>query len=292
MHEPKTRLFDGDVRIETIHVLGMYRDNEKYLEFLFKMLETFELKYDVAFKYYFFENNSKDDTREKLQQFVKTRKNSRLILCNVKKDYENIGDGRNLNRIASLAKLRNKFVDNCLPFPSNEWCLIVDSNIYFKQDILEQVFNTCSPSNDNIAMMCMYTQQLMIPAIHKTNTDKPILIKHFYDTYSFYDVNKRTFYPKCAFQKCEACSINDASNKNIRVPSDQPVVDVTSAFGGFVFIKSDIMNNTKIRWDTVCYDMKTNQSLCEHVIFCDRLKTLTDQRIVVLQHIDTLYRTI
>lgn len=289
----KIELYDGDTRIHKINILGMYRSNEKYLEYLLKMLNTFEDKYKVEFKYFFIENNSKDNTRESLRSFVKQKTNSKLMLFNLKNDYKNIGDGRNFNRISNLAKIRNKLVDNAVPFPEDEWCLIIDSNIYFKDDILENVFKQCpSPTTDNIGMMCMYTQQLMIPEIHKTNTEKPILVNHFYDTYSFFDKSNKTFYPMCAFEKCRVCSSKEMETQRERVPKEQPIVDISSAFGGFVFIKGSILNDKRIRWDTMCYDIEKDQSLCEHVIFCERLKTITEKRIVMLQNVDSLYRTI
>jgi hypothetical protein len=286
------KLYDGNLEIKCIHVLGMYRKNEIYLNsFLADTLNEMEKLYDnIEFRYYFIENNSDDETQEALKNIIKNKKNSKLFIYNLKKDYKNIGDGRNFNRTSTLAKIRNKLVDGCIPFPENEWCLFIDSNIYFKPTILSNIFLSCKkPSDDNIGMMCMYTQQLLIPNIH-SNTKEPVLMKHFYDTYSFYDKNKHTFYPECAFDKCLICSKKPSEVK--RIPLESNITDISSGFGGFVFIKSDILNNSNIRWGTVCYNKDNNQSLCEHVLFCDRLRSITNKRIVILQNVDSLYRTV
>lgn len=287
------QLYDGKDEIKRIHILGMYRSNEKYLNnFLINTLKEMEKMYNVEFKYYFMENNSKDNTKDILKTFIHDKMDSKLVLYNLKKDYKNIGDGRNFNRLSSLAKIRNKLIDNCVPFPENEWCLFIDSNIYFRPSILKDIFDSCTnPSESNIGMMCMYTQQLMIPEIH-TQSEKPILVKHFYDTFSIYNKDGHTFYPQCPFEKCMICSKRPLKKGYSRIPLEPKIVDISSGFAGFVFIKSDILNNPNIRWNTLCYNNENDQSLCEHVLFCDRLKSITNKRIVLLQDIDTLYRTI
>lgn len=288
------KLYDGDNEIKRIHVLGMFRSNEKYLTtFFIKTMNELEEMYDgVHFTYYFIENNSVDNTKDVLKSFIQDKEKSKLVLFNMKKDYKNIGDGRNYNRISSLAKVRNKLVNNCVPFPENEWCLFIDSNIYFSASVLKDVFETCpKPSEDNIGMMCMYTQQLMIPEIH-TQSKTPVLVKHFYDTFSLYNKDGHTFYPNCAFEKCMICSKKPIKNGYTRIPMEPDIVDISSGFAGFVFIKSDILNNPNIRWSTLCYNQENDQSLCEHVLFCERLRSVSNQRIVLLQNIDTLYRTI
>jgi len=288
----KMKLFDGpDLCIRKIAVLGMYRNDEKYMEFLTSIMEKFEKKYDVEFSYFFIENNSTDNTRDILKEFMKDRK-GRLLLWNLKKDYQNIGDGRNYDRIKSLAKIRSKLVDMCMPF-STDWCLFIDSNIFFPDDILENIFTPSrDPTKQNIGMMTMFTQQLMIPEIHKMIiSDKPIFVNHYYDTYPFVDMDDRSHYPNCAFEKCGLCVHGPKGINRTLISSDASVVDVKSAFGGFVFIKPDILNDKRIRWDTVSYEITKDESLCEHVLFCDRLRTITGKRIVVLQDIDKLYRT-
>jgi hypothetical protein len=290
----KQALYDGTIKVNRIHVMGMYRNNEKYLDYLFTTFKLFEDKYDVEFRYYFIENNSNDETPTKLKEFIKAREGSKLIIFNLKKDYVNVKDGRNFNRTSTLAKIRNKLVDHCVPFPEDEWCLLIDSNIYFKADILTQVFKEATaPTENNIGMMVMYTQQLFIPEIHKTSGDKPTLMKHFYDTYSFYDKHNKTFYPYCGFEKCMVCSKHASKCMDRKhIKESEPIIDINSGFGGFVFIRSNIINNRKVRWNTLSYEVQDDKSLCEHVLFCDRLRTITEKRIVMLQNVDGLYRTI
>lgn len=286
----KKTLYDGNTKINKIAIFGMYRNDEKYLTFLLSYFRFIEDTYDVEFVYYFIENNSTDNTQNTLKEFIKNRRNSKLILFNLKKDYKNIGDGRNYDRISNLAKIRNKLVDNVCPINA-DWSLFIDSNIYFPQDILEKIFNNVKPSEQNIGMMTMYTQQLFIPEIHKINSKEPALIGHYYDTYPFFDKYNKSHYPHCAFEKCNLCSNKRNGLDRKVISKSESIVDVNSAFGGFVLIQGTILNNPKIRWSTYSYQIDNDQCLCEHLLFCEKLRSYTDKRIVVLQDIDNIYRT-
>nr|QOI90472.1 hypothetical protein HWQ62_00336 [Pyramimonas orientalis virus] len=287
----KTVLNDGGTRVNRIAVMCMFKNNEDYLtKFFFEMVLLMEKKYDVMFEYYFIENNSTDRTRELLREFFRTKTDkSRLLLFNVKNDYKNIGDGKNYDRLFHLAKIRNMLVDNVVPL-STDWCLFIDSNIFFKEDILEKCF-AYSPTENNIGMMVPYTQQLFIPEIHRIdNLTSPTLLSHFYDTFSFFDVGNKTFWPYCAFEKCKLCKREGCVHRKA-IPKEMDVVDVASAFGGFCFIKADIINNKSIRWETLSHEVNKDESVCEHFMFCNMLKKITDKRVVVLQNVDDVYRT-
>lgn len=287
----KLQLYDGKTQIEIISVICMFKNNEQYIkDFFFESVLNFEQTYEVQFDYFIIENNSRDNTRELLKTFFKTKsRKSKLLLFDMEQDFKNIGDGRNYERLYNLAFIRNKLVNAITPLSSN-YCLFIDSNIYFKVDILQKMFSI-NPSQQNIGMIVPYTQQLFIPQIHKIpNISQPTLLQHYYDTFSFYDENSKTFWPYCAFEKCKLCNRQDCMDRK-SVPESQVIVDVNCAFGGFCLIRTDIINNKLIRWDTISYDIKKDESICEHFLFCHMLKKLTNQRIVILQNVDEIYRT-
>ena len=273
----------------------MFRNNERYLnDFYIKIFEKMEKMYEIEFIYYIIENNSEDKTRDILKEFISSRKNSKLILFNLKKDFKNVGDGRNFNRISNLAKIRNKLVDNSIPIYS-EWSLFIDSNIFFPEDIFEKIFSIEENENlsikDDIGMFLPYTQQLLIPEIHKINTEKPVMVGHYYDTYPFVDEFGKSHYPNCAFEKCSLCKHKEKGIERKKILKEKKLIDVKSGFGGFVLIRSEIINDKRIRWDTISYDIDNDQSLCEHILFCERLRLISGKRIVLNQELDMLYRT-
>lgn len=290
----RIKLYDADKNISEISVVCMFRNNEDYIKnFFIETMIQMESKYDVQLNYYIIENDSTDRTRQLLHDFIKTRSSqSKLLLFSLENDFRNIGDGKNYERLHSLGKIRNKLVENITPL-SSQWCLFIDSNIYFRTDILESMFSKCDAS---IGMMIPYTQQLFIPEIHgkyfHMKLDKPTLFNHFYDTFSFYDKNNKTFWPYCAFEKCSYCKDNrQACKYRTVIPTDVDVVDVGSGFGGFALIRTEIVNDPRIKWDTASYEVQKDESLCEHFLFCYLLRKLTGKRIVIMQHVNNIYRT-
>ena len=75
------------------------------------------------------------------------------------------------------------------------------------------------------------------------------------------------------------------------IPINEEVVDVSSGFSGFCLINTDIINNKLIRWETLSHEVKQDESVCEHFLFCNMLRKLTQKRIVILQNVDEIYRT-
>lgn len=290
----KLKLFDGSISITHISILCMFKNNEEYLNtFFFKAMNLFEQTYDVQFDYFIHENNSKDSTKELLKKFIRTKsKCSQLVVYDLERDYKNVGNGKNYDRISNLGKIRNKLVEMSRPFQS-EWNLFIDSNIFFEASILTEMFS-CKPTESNIGMFSPYTQQLLIPGVHiDPANQKPVLRKHYYDTFSYFDTTSKTFWPYCPFEKCELCCEHIQSKTKYRktVPKTKDVVDVNSAFGGFAIIHRDILNNEHVKWDTCSHDSTKDESLCEHFLFCLLAKRLTGKRIVILQKVDTIHRT-
>lgn len=286
------KIYDAksNIEIKRISIISMFKNNEKYLtDFFIGMMNEFESYYDIKFDYYIIENNSKDDTRKILKSFIETKsEKSKLLLFNKHTDYKNIGTGKNHDRLVNLTNIRNKLVNSITPLDS-EWSLFIDSNIYFKVEILKDMFSII-PKENNIGMIIPYTQQLFIPNIHKLNLTKPTLLNHFYDTFSFYDNNSKTFWPYCAFEKCKLCKRETCKDRQY-IPISESIVDIDSGFGGFSLIETNIINNKDIRWKTLSHEVKDDESICEHYLFCHSLKLITKKRIVLLQNVDEIYRT-
>lgn len=289
----KTPLFDGKNQLTKISIICMFKNNEEYLKrFFFNIVKELEDTYDVSFDYYVIENNSKDNSRELLKDFFKKKSTkSKLLLFNMNTDFFVGGNGKQYERIKNITNIRNKLINSITPLNS-DWCLFIDSNIFFKKEILADMFK-CEPSNNNIGMITPYTQQLFIPEVHGSyipNLKQPSLLNHYYDTFSLYDKENKNFWPYCPFQKCKTCKSKEFKNR-ITIPETDSIIDVNSCFGGFALIKTEIINNKLIRWDTMSHNVLTDESICEHFFFCYLLKKMTNYRIVLLQDVDTIYRT-
>jgi hypothetical protein len=285
-----TNLFDGDAEIRVLHILSMFQNNQDYVEtFYIPTMTSIEAMYPrVSFVYKISLGDHLDDTRKLLENFLATRDNGSKLIDDPAKllNYYNTPSGKNFTRIATLAHIRNHLVDSIMPIQGN-WTVFIDSNVYFKYDIFERLFANNLSAN-NIGAISPYTQQLLIPGIHPVKDRS--LMNHYYDTYSFYNLQQQSYWPHCGFAKCQLCK-HSKLKERIRIP-EETLSDVASAFGGFCIIHNDILNDTRCRWSTFNYDHVKDEGLCEHVQFFALLRTIHGKRVVVAQSVDNIFRTI
>jgi GT2 family glycosyltransferase len=295
------QLHDGAKVVGSINILAMFRNNEPFLKFLLPRLERMAEMYTTCeFRYFFIENDSTDGTRELLKAFYAERpRKGKLLLGKLDKDYANIGAGMNYDRTMTLARLRNTVADVACKTPS-DWTLWLDSNIFFDPDILYKLF-AIEPTKHAIGMVAPYTCQVntlaqvrrLLPQVRMSDgnedPERSMNMKHYYDTYPFISSTGHSYYPYCSFQRCLQCvHIHPPDMKLPLVPASQKVVDVQSCFGGLVLVDSAILADTRVRWGTLSHTYTGLQTLSEHVLFCDRLRTISGKRIVVVQDVEAL----
>lgn len=238
-----------------------------------------ELYYDVSFSYFFYENDSKDNTPQLIREFLKNRNGKLLKEDNKYVDLvgetqrpifdENI---KNLppitpQRIRKMVNLRNDLLKSIQPIQS-DWTLLIDSNIFFDTLSLNDMFS-CLPSKNNIGMITPYSKIM--------NTT------HYFDTFAFTDNNGNNSWPYCVFDVCDSCNLKTYNTKN----NQNTEIDVLSAFGGFSLIKTEFLNDPLIKWSTV--NITPYFSLCEHVLFCQFLKSKFNIRIIVNLNAKNIY---
>lgn len=299
MEEDKS-LNDGNLKVKSISVICLVRNNEPWLQYFTKQFALVEQRYkDVVFEYYFFENDSKDKSNELLQAFLKDGSRVGSVYTDTLPDYVN--RGVNFERVNRLANLRNNLLRLITPLHS-EWSLLIDTDIYFDVETLGNLFK-CQPGKNNIGMVTPYAQEVVSGAILKKLNrtqckdipdDKMFGRKHYYDTFAFVDEFGHNFWPKCNFeqcQQCQQCRTSKDNKDNIAsthqaIPKDRAVVDVRSAYGGFSIVETSILNDENVRWKTI--DLFGKYALCEHIAFCEAIRTRFQKRVVVDQTVDTV----
>jgi hypothetical protein len=292
----KVPLHDGEKRVRKVSVMGIMRSCEAYLEYAFKAFTNMEELYDVAFEYYFLENNSTDRTRDMLLEWIDGR-DGNVLVYNLTNDYGKTSHGMDHKRTSTLAMLRNKLVDTVTPLNS-EWTIMLDSNIYFDPQVIGSFFDA-KPATNGYGMMGGFAHQLYPPSVLNANVQKSldtapnklVSVHHYYDTFSLVDIKGKHHYPNCPFKKCKLCQTYSKGVNRDQIDADQNVVEVMSCVGGLAVIDSTILNDSRIRWQSISYEPKMDISLCEHVLFCDRLRTITSKKIVILQNVDRIFRT-
>ena len=113
-----------------LSVISLFRNSEKFLERLFTKLETIEKDYEV--EYFFYENDSKDDTRKLITEWMEGRKGQFI--------YEDIntptfGHTIEVERMKLMTQYRNKILGAAKPMDS-DYTLLIDSDVDFSSRIV------------------------------------------------------------------------------------------------------------------------------------------------------------
>lgn len=277
--------------VHSIGVLLFIRNNGLYLQnHLFPMLQKIEALYStVSFSYYIFENDSTDNSKEVVQQFMDTRQGS----CYTEQLHLNcIGSGTSFARIQRIAHVRNMLLGRVRDrLSQHQWCWFIDSDIFFDEHTLQQMFDK-HPGSQNIGMMgCVSIELAMNDGTLKdVPKDVPYLTQnHYYDTFAYTSIDDIVPYPACLFPECVMveCKKYRKSNPDKSWNMRQPFLDVRSAWGGFVLIEAEILCHPGVSWKPLC--IHGGNSVCEHVYFCDVIKASTQKRIVIVSDVNVYW---
>lgn len=284
---------------QQLSVVAILRDCANYLPQALNRFAAWEER-GLAIRYTFLENDSIDGTPELLRQFMAGRQ-GKLECKQLAASYDRTPGSQTYARIMPLARMRNHALEmaRSVAAAADEWTLLFDADIHFNEDVLDRCFAAMAkdPARDTIGMACAYTQHLFrsdqVPRVGRPVAGWPGRAEagHYYDTFAFRDQHCRSHQPFCGFARCRFCAVGRPAGYPLPlVPAGQQIVDVTSAYGGFALMPSPIVADPRLRWGTYAGELPEGRSLCEHVVFCDRLRTLTGKRVVVLQEIDDVYR--
>jgi hypothetical protein len=222
-----------------ISVFCIWRDSEKTIHRTLKQLESLESIDGFEFSYFFYENDSKDNTAEILKNWLINRSGKiKSEILNAKK----FGSVTDPERMKLLCKCRNKCKDLALNNES-DYSLLIDSDIEFcNNNFLIQLNNLI---NLNSAVMVTANIRQRIPDLtFKESEDS------YYDVYAFRDkYGSSGIY----FANCPSYIHEDQLNWKLSLP-----IITMSSFGGFALIKSEVFN--KVRWSSDIH--------CDHVNMC------------------------
>lgn len=259
-------------------VLTLFRDNEEYIPTYIQQFTDIQKIYGQSqFTFYLYENDSVDRTGQLLCDFISTQSENRTSLKTTSKIIsEKLGlsseNGRTFSRVNKMSLYRNKLLDMGRPFMS-DWTIITDTNIFIKDyTILGCMVEFADKHKDAVMIAAngveieqVISKHSMYPRKKKQKILKYISY-HSYDTFAFkYNGNQ---YWHCLSKDCHKC------------PSGSGVYDleteylkVDAIFGGFIIVKSDILN--KVNYNYVEHSTPTTDNLqgeCEHVNFCEKVK--------------------
>jgi hypothetical protein len=228
---------------KNISIFSIFRDNELYIKNMILMLNNLK-KNNFHFYNYFYENDSKDNTKNQLKNYI--LHNSGILKSEDinKKHYSGIIKERFVN----LSNYRNESLKLSKKIYMTEWSLILDSNIYFNKNIINNMlYEYYNKNDDDIVMITVYGNDLSI-------------LNHYYDLIAFETKNNLINNNACFFKKCKRKECKKIKEK-LKYDNNK-IFEVNSAFAGMCLIKSEILN--KVKW--------SSNGSCEHINFCKEVR--------------------
>lgn len=230
------------------------RDGEKYIDYLNDLFSKIEAKHtNISFEYFMYENNSIDNTKNRIINFYKNRQGK--YLC------ENInGDimigGIQLERGNKMANLRNKLKHFHRTLDS-DFVVLLDADVIFTQDTIIQLIDTLKNEIVMATPFCICNHYYI-------NNNKSV---HYYDSLaviSMDNISYRENDNSCLFKSCKRC-INHRNVFGIKIDKKylfdyDKIIETKSCFGSFAVVKTKVYN--EVSW---------GNTICEHHSFCDKV---------------------
>lgn len=250
-----------------VSVISLMKDAEQYLPFFTwvfsKILET--TKY--TFEFYIMENDSKDNSEKILKKFMEGKNGT--FYSGPMEWNKNIRTGMSTQRGEYMSNLRNelKRLHGTL---DSEYTVIMDTDVYFKPNCIFKLIRRLK--TDGVAMSTCFGDDWSVIQNYGSS--------HYYDTFALIthdNITHKETGNKCLFPGCKLCEphLKRRGLLDRRYSEDTNIIEVNSAFGGIVALKTEHYNATS--WEP---------TICEHHGFCESIRKFG--KIIISRDIETM----
>ena len=242
--------------INSISICGIFRNNEKYLKnYLIPKLDKIIKIYSyIKFYFYFYENDSTDNTKNILKKFCDIHD---AVLFSENINASTFKRNTSIGRINNICNCRNKLL-NMRPF-NGDWTIIIDSDIYFPDNLIDRFIAKKIP-NDLVALTSNGKDHVKCKNHNNCN--------HYYDTLSLIFSDNSSGFSHFLKTGSKCCPFKDQID--INKWTGYNLVKVNSSFGGLAIYKTSVLNNTIIKYTSESH-INTNH-YCEHIGFNKKLR--------------------
>ena len=209
----------------SLNIASIFRNNENYL--INHYLPNMELleKQSNDLKFYFYTNGNDDNTDNILKDFCKNKNNAFVKTSGNKSEI--FARNTSFERVQNIVNARNQLL-KLRPF-TNEYTIIIDSDIYFDRGVIERLVNKMDPNYS---------------ALFSNGIDQNYLKEtqniHYYDVLAFIDTFNNYGYERfLEYGRAE----NPFTTKEDKTRWEKgKITPVKSAFGGMGLYKSEVLN--------------------------------------------------
>jgi len=225
-------------KIIKISVVLVVYNNEKWLKYIinkFNRLEKLNNKI-IEFEFHIYENNSKDNTKQLIKDFMKNRKGTYLCENIDKLCFQNIDISR--GKWMNFIRNKNKINHGIL---TSDYVWLIDSDVYILDSTCLNFIRVLQDKKiAQVSGYCLCKNNENLPS--QTIKDKE---NHYYDSFLFSTdkYNYKDTDNTCIFDKCIRCKNHrKANNINIETIKYGGLIEVKSAFGSMCMIPTNYYN--------------------------------------------------
>jgi hypothetical protein len=223
-----------------ISVIGLFRNSAKHIK---NTLSSFDKLNELGvFDFYFYENDSNDETNQILKDWLENKKG---LLTSENIQAPQFGSVSNIERLIFLSYYRNK-VKESIKNSTSDFSLLIDTDILFDNNHFLLLYEYLK-NNKDTSMVVANTRQYQIEDLMYYDT-----ADSFYDVFAFRDKfsNNGLYFTDCPFI---------LNNDREKWKNNEPI-EIGSGFGGFALIRTEILKRPECFWSTCGHS--------EHVNFC------------------------
>ena len=249
-----------------ISVVCLVKNNEKWFEYFSRYMSEIESSKDFIFEYFFYENNSTDNSKKLVENFMQCR--SGKYLCeNIDKPIK-WKNPISIERGMWMTYLRDK-LKKMHGTLNSEYTFIIDTNLVLHSNTFNDLVKTFQ--DKSISVVAPYT-----------NCDTSSC-NHYYDSLALCTLSGLNYINtsnSCPFKHCKRC-IRYRSIKGIQIDDtrlldiNDKIIDVYVVFGGCSMYLTKYYN----LYDYSCKELVKQKMVCEHYHFVEKLKE--NGRIVI-----------
>ena len=201
--------------LNVINVFMCVRNNEDTLETTFNLLNQIQIdNKEYEFRYYVYENDSKDNTKSQVINFYRSHKGT-CVFENLKnKQWGNVKDA---NRVFDMSIYRKKMKNLCKNYNNSYYSIVLDTNITFNPSIFQD-------------MIKVFDQ------------DRGI---HMVTPFGYVEGRQKLYYDTFALDLESVYKGTNLKKMNYEMQKKQ-IIQLKSGFSGFIMIKTETLK--KCNW--------------------------------------------
>lgn len=204
-----------------VNIFMCVRNNETTLQNTLNKLNEIEFtNLEYKFRFYIYENDSVDNTKNIIVNFYNNHKGNCIFETLNNQMWSNTKDTQ---RVIDMSKYRNKMKNLCKNYKNSNYSIILDTNINFNTSIFKNMVNIME-KNEKI---------------------------HMITPFGFVEGKCKTYYDSFALKIESTFKGSEIKKLNYELKKTN-LVKLKSGFAGFIMIRTETLKRCEWKYSSIC----------------------------------------